>query len=47
MANLTKKSIVLRIAKETGLIQQEVFAVVQQTLDSINEALASGRDVDL
>ena len=47
MANRTKKNIVLQIAKESGLIQQEIFAVVQQTLDGITEALASGRDVEL
>ena len=47
MPNLTKRDIVLQISKETGITQQEVFAVVQQTLDAITEALASGNDVEL
>ena len=47
MPHLTKRDIVLQISKETGLTQQEVFAVVQLTLDGITEALASGNDVEL
>lgn len=47
MPSLTKRDIVLQISKETGITQQEVFAVVQQTLDGITEALATGRDVEL
>jgi nucleoid DNA-binding protein len=47
MANLTKRDLVLKISKETGLIQQEVFAVIQQTLDRITDALATGRNVEL
>ena len=47
MPNLTKRDIVLQISKETGCTQQEVFAVVQLTLDSITDALASGNDVEL
>ena len=47
MANLTKRDLVMQISKDTGIIQQEVFAVLQQTLDLITEALASGRDVEL
>ena len=47
MSNLTKRDIVLQISKETGLTQQEVFAVVQLILDGITEALASGNDVEI
>jgi nucleoid DNA-binding protein len=47
MANLTKRDLVMQISKDTGIIQQEVFAVIQQTLDIITDALASGRDVEL
>lgn len=47
MANLTKRDLVLEISKETGLIQQEVFAVIQQTLDRITDALATGQNVEL
>ena len=47
MANLTKRDLVMRISKETGLVQQDVFDVIQKTLDYITEALAEGRDVEL
>jgi len=47
MSNLTKRDLVMQISKETGIIQAEVFAVIQQTLDAITTALASGRDVEL
>ena len=47
MANLTKREIVLKLSKETSLIQQEVFAIVQLTLDAITEALATGSNVEL
>jgi len=47
MANLTKRDLVLEISRETGLIQQEVFAVIQQTLDRITDALATGQNVEL
>ncbi len=47
MANLTKRDLVIQISKETGITQQEVFAVIQQTLDLITDALAGGRDVEL
>ena len=47
MANLTKRDLVIQISKETGLVQQEVFDVIQKTLDSITDALANGRDVEL
>jgi len=47
MPNLTKCDLVIQISKNTGIIQGEVFTVIQQTLDAITEALASGRDVEL
>jgi nucleoid DNA-binding protein len=47
MSNLTKRDLVMQISKETGIIQAEVFTVIQQTLDAITDALASGRDVEL
>ncbi len=47
MPNLTKRDLVMQISKETGLTQQEVFAVIQKTLDQITDALASGQDVEL
>ncbi len=47
MANLTKRDLVIRISKETGLVQQDVFNVIQKTLDYITDALAEGQDVEL
>ena len=44
---MTKRDLVMRISEETGLIQQEVLAVVQKTLDYITEALAKGETVEL
>ena len=43
---MTKRDLVMRIAKETGLIQQDVFAVLQKTLDHIVESLAKGENVE-
>ena len=43
---MTKRDLVMRIAKETGLIQQDVFAVLQKTLDYIVESLARGENVE-
>lgn len=39
---LTKRNIVIRISEETGLVQSQVFDVVQKTLNCITEALAKG-----
>lgn len=47
LGNLTKRDLVLRISDETGLVQQDVFQVIQKTLDYITEALAKGQDVEL
>ena len=43
---LTKRDLVMRIAEETGLIQQDVFAVLQKALDYIVDALAKGEHVE-
>ena len=43
---LTKRDLVMRIAGETGLIQQDVFAVLQKSLDYIVDALAKGEHVE-
>ncbi len=37
----------MQISKGTGITQQEVFKVVQLTLDLVTGALANGRDVEL
>ena len=44
---LTKRDLVMRISDETGLRQQDIFTVVQKTLDYITEALAKGDKVEL
>ncbi len=43
---MTKRDLVVRIAEETGLIQQDVFAVIQKSLDYITESLAEGKNVE-
>lgn len=42
----TKRELVVRISQETGLIQQDVYDVIQKTLDYIVESLANGEDVE-
>jgi len=44
---LTKRDLVIRISNETGLGQQQVFGVVQKTLDYISEALSKSDKVEL
>lgn len=44
---LTKRDLVIHIAEETGLKQNDVMNVVQKTLDSITAALAKGQKVEL
>jgi nucleoid DNA-binding protein len=44
---LTKRDLVTRISGENGLTQQQVFDVVQKTLDYIAEALSKGDKVEL
>jgi len=43
---MTKRDLVMRIASETGIIQQDVYAVIQKTLDYIVEALDEGETVE-
>ena len=47
MGTLTKREIVVNISTETGLVQHDVFDVVQRTLDHIVEALAKGDNIEL
>ena len=44
---MTKRDLVVRIADETGLIQEQVLDVVQKTLDHISAAVAGGKTVEL
>jgi nucleoid DNA-binding protein len=43
----TKRDLVTRISTDTGLIQSDVLAIVQKTLDYITEALVAGQTVEL
>ena len=47
MATLTKRELVVKISNETGLVQHQVFDVIQKTLDHITDALAEGDSVEL
>lgn len=47
MSTLTKREIVVGISNDTGLVQQDVFKVVQATFDRIVDALANGDNVEL
>jgi nucleoid DNA-binding protein len=44
---LTKRELVTRISKDTGLTQQQVLDVVQRSLDYISACLAAGDKVEL
>jgi DNA-binding protein HU-beta/integration host factor subunit alpha len=44
---MTKRDLVVRIAKDTGLIQEQVMDVVQKTLDYISAAVAQGKTIEL
>ena len=43
----TKRELVVSIANQTGLTQLEVKEVIQRTLDSIVDALAQGKTIEL
>jgi nucleoid DNA-binding protein len=43
---MTKRDLVVRISRETGLIQQDVFQVLQRALDYIVEGLKRGDTVE-
>jgi len=45
--NTTKRELVLRIAENTELNQQQVHDVVQQFLDALIDSLAEGSKVEL
>ena len=42
LRHLTKRDIVIKISSETGLIQNDVAAIVQKTLEHIADELAAG-----
>ena len=47
MAKLTKRDIVVAISNQTGMVQHEVFDMVQRTLDKITDSLANNVAVEL
>ena len=47
MSKLTKRDIVVAISNQTGMVQHEVFDVVQRTLDHITDSLANNVAVEL
>jgi len=44
---LTKKDLVLAVAKDTGITQVDVKRVVQRTLDRLVESLKEGKTIEL
>ena len=44
-AAVTKRDLVVSISNETGLTQQQVFDVIQKTLDAVTTHLAEGDTV--
>lgn len=47
MANLTKRDMVIEIAEEVGITQQQAFQAIQMVLDHITDSLARGQNVEL
>ena len=45
--SVTKREMVMKIAEETGLIQQDVHKVIQLTMDYIIHSLEQGENVEL
>ncbi len=45
--SMTKRDFVEKIAKATGLIQQDVTVIVQKLLDGLADEIAAGRTVEL
>ena len=44
---MTKRDLVVRIARETDLVQNDVAEIVQKTLDYISEELIAGNSIEL
>ena len=47
MATVTKRDLVVKVSNETGLTQQQVFNVIQKTLDEMTTSLSEGNEVVL
>jgi len=44
---MTKRDIVTRISQESGYVQDQVFDIVQRTLDVLAQALSEGETIEL
>jgi nucleoid DNA-binding protein len=44
---MMKRDLVVRISNDTGMIQQDVLAVVQRMLDILSESLSQGETIEL
>ena len=44
---LTKKDLVLEVAKDTGITQVDVKRVIQRTLDRVIDSLKEGKTIEL
>ena len=47
MATVTKRDLVVKVSDETGLTQQQVFNVIQKTLDEVTSSLSDRNEVVL
>ena len=47
MKTATQRDLMVKISNETGMTQQQVFDVIQKTLDTITQTLAAGDEVVL
>jgi nucleoid DNA-binding protein len=43
---MTKRDLVMRISRETGMAQQDVLTVLQKTLDHMVDTLAKGENIE-
>jgi nucleoid DNA-binding protein len=43
---MTKRELVVQISKETGIIQEDVYTVIQKALDHITESLSAGDTIE-
>jgi len=43
---MTKRDLVVRIAKDTGLTQQNVYAIIQRSLEIITETLENEENIE-
>ena len=44
---MTKRDLVTRISQDSGYVQDQVFDIVQRTLDVLAEALSEGQNIEL